>query len=86
METRKEDERYYSVRILGSLPISEQIHEANALICTEAAENESVFLERLESQNGHIVLLYRLWCRKEGKKGNKSGTAEKTVNLNKQGG
>ena len=32
VETRKEDERYHSVRIIGSLPLSEQIHEANALI------------------------------------------------------
>jgi len=86
METRKEDERYYSVRILGNLPISEQIHQANALICTEASENESVFLERLEKQNGHIVLLYRLWCRKDGKKEIKAGAAEKTVKLNKQVG
>ncbi len=65
METRKEDERYYSVKIMRSLPLSEQLHEANALICSEAAEDESVFLERLETRNGHIVLLYRLWCREE---------------------
>jgi len=79
METRKEDERYYSVRILGSLPISEQIHEANSIICTEASENESVFLERLENQNGHIVLLYRLWCRKDGKKEIKAGKQKKPL-------
>lgn len=71
METRKEDERYYSVKIMSSLPLSEQLHEANALICTEAAEDESVFLERLQTRNGHIVLLYRLWRREEGKKSSK---------------
>ena len=63
METRKKDERYYSVKIMSSLPLSEQLHEANVLICTEAAEDESVFLERMQTRNGHILLLYRLWRR-----------------------
>ena len=71
MEIKKSDERYYSVKIPRNLPLSEQLHEANAVICTEAAKNESVFLERSETQNGHIVLLYRLWRRKNGKGKNK---------------
>ena len=71
MEIEKSDERYYSVKVMSSLPLSEQLHEANAVLCTEAAEDESVFLERFETQNGHIVLLYRLWRRKNGKGRNK---------------
>ena len=61
METGKKGERYYSVKIVLGLPLAEQLHQANALICTEAAEDESVFLERSETRNGHIILLYRLW-------------------------
>ena len=71
MEIKKSDERYYSVKVMSSLPLSEQLHEANAVLCTEAADDESVFLERFETQNGHIVLLYRLWRRKNGKSRNK---------------
>jgi hypothetical protein len=66
MEIEKSDERHYSVTIMRSLPLSEQLHEANAVLCTEAAEDESVFLERSETRNGHIVLLYRLCRREEG--------------------
>lgn len=69
METKRSDERYYSVEIIRSLPLAEQLHEANALLCNEAAEDESVFLERMETRNGHIVLLYRLWRTEEGTKG-----------------
>jgi hypothetical protein len=69
METKRSDERYYSVKIIRNLPLAEQLHEANTLICNEAAEDESVFLERLETRNGHIILLYRLLRREEGTKG-----------------
>ena len=71
MKIEKSDERYYSVKVMSSLPLSEQLHEANAAICNEAEDDESVFLERSETQNGHIVLLYRLWRRKNGKGRNK---------------
>ncbi|MDH3554944.1 MAG: hypothetical protein OEV25_06420 [Deltaproteobacteria bacterium] len=71
MEIKKSDERYYSVKVMSNLPLSEQLHEANALLCTEAAKDESVFLERSETQNGHRVLLYRLWRRENGKGRNK---------------
>ena len=71
MEIEKSDERYYSVKVMSSLPLSEQLHEANSVLCTEAADDESVFLERSETQNGHIVLLYRFWHRKNGKGRNK---------------
>ena len=71
MEIKKSDERYYSVKVMSSLPFSEQLHEANAAICNEAEDDESVFLERSETQNGHIVLLYRFWHRKNGKGRNK---------------
>ena len=73
METREEDERYYSVKINRSLPLSQQIHEANALICNEAAEDESVFLENSKTRNGHTILLYRLRHREEVKKNTKVG-------------
>jgi hypothetical protein len=71
MDIKKSDERYYSVKVMSSLPLSEQLHEANAVLCTEASEDESAFLERSETENGHIVLLYRLWRRKNGKGRNK---------------
>ena len=71
MEIKKNDERFYSVKVMSSLPLSEQLHKANVLLCNEAADDESVFLERFETQNGHIVLLYRLWRRKNGKGKNK---------------
>ena len=61
METGKKEERYYSLKIICSLPLAEQLREANALICNEAAKDESVFLESSETRNGHIILLYRLW-------------------------
>jgi hypothetical protein len=60
METGKKDERYFSVYIERSLPLTEQLHEANTIVCNEAGKDESVFLEWLESRNGHIHLLYRL--------------------------
>ena len=60
MENLKEDERLFSVKIIRSLPLSEQLHEANALICAEAGQDESVFLESSQARNGHIVLRYRL--------------------------
>ena len=68
MEIEKDDERYYSVKIMRNLPLAEQLHEANALLCTEAAEDESVFLVSSERRNGHLLLLYRLYRREEGKK------------------
>jgi len=71
MDIKKSDERYCSVKVMSSLPLSEQLHEANAVLCTEASEDESAFLERSETENGHIVLLYRLWRRKNGKGRNK---------------
>jgi len=72
MEIENSDERYYSVKIMRSLPLSEQLHEANALVCKEAEDNESVILERSETRNGHIILLYRLWRRKGGKRGSRA--------------
>jgi hypothetical protein len=60
MDTGKKDGRYYSVKIRRSLPLAQQLHEANTLLCNEADEDESVFLEKWENRNGHIVLLYRL--------------------------
>ena len=68
METGKKEERYYSLKVIRSLPLAEQLHEANALICEEAAEDESVVLESSETRNGHIILLYRLWRWEEGEK------------------
>lgn len=67
METGRKDERYFSVYIDRSLPLAEQIHEANALLCNEAAGDESVFLEGSETRNGNLHLLYRLG-RGNGKK------------------
>ena len=68
MEIEKDEERYYSVKIIRSLPLAEQLQEANALICNEAAVDESVFLVSSETRNGHLLLLYRLYRREPGKK------------------
>ena len=57
-----------SAMIGRNLPLSEQLHEANAQICSEAADDEKVFLEEIGFRNGCRVLYYRLWRNKEVKK------------------
>jgi len=79
MEPVNKDERYFSVKIIRSLPLAEQLHEANALICNEAAEDENVFLERSETRNGHLVLLYLLRRSEEGKKNTKVGKSKESL-------
>ena len=66
MEAVQRQERYYSLKIVRSLPLGDQLGEANTLICNEAAEDESAALESMETRNGHIILTYRLWRWQEG--------------------
>ena len=68
MPTEEQDIRFYTVEIGRNLPLSEQLHEANAQICFEAAADEKVFLEEIGFRNGCRVLYYRLWRNKEVKK------------------
>jgi hypothetical protein len=65
MPTEEQDTRFYSVEIDRNLPLSEQLHEANAQICFEAADDEKVLLEEIGFRNGYRVLRYRLWRNKE---------------------
>jgi hypothetical protein len=65
MPTEEQDTRFYSVEIDRNLPLSEQLHEANAQICSEAAGDEKVLLEEIGFRNGYRVLRYRLWRNKE---------------------
>ncbi len=68
MPTEEQDTRFYTVEIGRNLPLSEQLHEANAQICFEAADDEKVRLEEIGFRNGYRVLRYRLWRNKEIKK------------------
>ncbi len=68
MPTEEQDTRIYTVEIGRNLPLSEQLHEANAQISFEAADDEKVRLEEIGFRNGYRVLRYRLWRNKEIKK------------------
>ena len=68
MSTEEQDTRFFTVEIARNLPLSEQLHEANAQICFEAAHDEKVLLEESGFRNGYRVLHYRLWRNKEVKK------------------
>jgi hypothetical protein len=61
MDIKKSDERYYSVKVMSRLPLSEQLHEANAVLCKEAAEDESVFLERFRDKT-QLEILAEVFC------------------------
>ena len=61
MPTKEEDTRFCTVEIDRNLPFSEQLREANAQICFEAADDEKVLLEEIRFRNGYRVLRYRLW-------------------------
>ena len=65
MPTEEQDTRFYSVEIDRNLPLSEQLDEANAQICFEAADDEKVLLEEIGFRNGYRELRYRLWRNKE---------------------
>ncbi len=65
MPTEEQDTRFYTVEIGRNLPLSEQLHEANAQICFEAADDEKVLLEEIGFRSGYRVLRYRLWRNKE---------------------
>ena len=65
MPTEEKDTRFYTVEIGRNLPLSEQLHEANAQICFEAADDEKVLLEEIGFRSGYRVLRYRLWRNKE---------------------
>jgi hypothetical protein len=65
MPTEEQDIRFYTVEIGRNLPLSEQLHEANAQICFEAAGDEKVLLEEIGFRSGYRVLRYRLWRNKE---------------------
>ena len=68
MSTEKQDTRICTVEIARDLPLSEQLHEANAQICFEAADDEKVLLEEIGFRNGYRVLRYLVWRNKEIKK------------------
>ena len=61
MPTEEQDTRFFTVEIARNLPLSEQLHEANAQICVEAANDEKVLLEEIGFRNEYRVLRYRLW-------------------------
>ena len=65
MPTEEQDTRFYTVEIARNLPLSKQLHEANAQICFEAADDEKVLLEEIGFRSGYRVLRYRLWRNKE---------------------
>ena len=68
MIVEERDIRFCRVKVARNLPLSEQLHEANAQLCFEVESDEKVFLEDIRVRNGYRVLRYRLWRDKPIKK------------------
>ena len=61
MPAAKQDSELYTIEVARSLPLSEQLYEANAKLCLEISAEEKVFLEDIQFKNGYKVLRYRFW-------------------------
>jgi len=68
MPTKNEDSNYYTIEVDRDIPLSEQLHKANAQMCFELRVQEKVFLEDIQFKNGHKVLRYRFWADEPAKK------------------
>jgi hypothetical protein len=58
-----QDVRDYTLKVNRRLPLSEQIHQVNDILCYQAGADDSCILEKVEEQNGYRFLYYRLWRR-----------------------
>ena len=68
MPTKNQDSKYYTIEVARDIPLSEQLHKANAQMCFELRVEEKVFLEDILLKNGHKVLRYRFWGDEPAKK------------------
>ena len=61
MAAENQDSNYYTIEVARDLPLSEQLHKANAQLCFEVSVHEKLFLEDIRFRNGYKVLRYRFW-------------------------
>ena len=61
MLTIDQDTDYYTIEVASNLPLSEQLHKANAQLCFEVSVREKLFLEDIRFRNGCKILRYRFW-------------------------
>jgi hypothetical protein len=61
MPTIDQNTDYYTIEVASNLPLSEQLHTANAQVCFEVSVREKLFLEDIRFRNGCKVLRYRFW-------------------------
>jgi len=61
MVAKDQDSNYYTIEVNRDIPLSEQLHKANAQLCFELRVEEKVFLEDIQFKNGYKVLRYRFW-------------------------
>jgi hypothetical protein len=61
MVAKDQDSNYYTIEVNRDIPLSEQLHQANAQLCFELRVEEKVFLEDIQFKNGYKVLRYRFW-------------------------
>jgi hypothetical protein len=58
-----QDVRDYTLKVNRTLPLSEQIHQVNDILCYQAGADDIGILEKMEEQNGYRFLYSRLWRR-----------------------
>jgi len=68
MVANNQDSNYYTIEVARDLPLSEQLHQANAQLCFEVSVQEKLFLEDIRFRNGYKVLRYRFWRDEPAKK------------------
>ena len=68
MVAENQDSNYYTIEVPRDLPLSEQLHKANAQLCFEVSVQEKLFLEDIQIRNGYKVLRYRFWRDEPGRR------------------
>jgi len=68
MVANNQDTNFYTIEVARDLPLSEQLHKANAQLCFEVSAQEKLFLEDIRFRNGYKVLRYRFWRDEPAKK------------------
>ena len=68
MVAENQDSNYYTIEVASDLPLSEQLHKANAQLSFEVSVEEKLFLEDIRFRNGYKVLRYRFWRDEPGRK------------------
>jgi len=68
MVAENQESNYYTIEVARDLPLSEQLHKANAQLCFGVNVQEKLFLEDIRFRNGYKVLRYRFWRDEPAKK------------------